>query len=429
MLFTMQRDVLIYFEHVARELDSCLKLKYDLEKIGLSAEVLPVHRNRYINTVKYQPKVIVMPFLFADENDRTWEYFKACYGENVICINFHHEQFYNETTKSHFMPKNRVSIDAYHISWTEGFKKDLIESGVDPAHINVTGNPRTDNFYLKPNIQIAKLKGKYKKLIFIPTSFSWVFVDEDYFLKNAKLDPIKFHQQKAVALKTVPIFFGMVREMAKKYSDYCFVLRPHPFENIQLYYDTLRSIGKSTIEPNILVNRESNVYDWLNLSDLVIGWFTTVSMEATLFNVKNVIYQPVKIPDFMQMEFITLYDTVYSEVEQLDYILKNISSFHPSDNRLREYIRDSFGIADGKVNERIAEWIAQLVSDVRFSNSNNARLKILVKALFVDIPKNIMIKTGLINRYNPIFSGIKEDLLSKRQISRKYLDFKKRIIL
>ena len=217
--------------------------------------------------------------------------------------------------------------------------------------------------------------------------------------------------------------------MAKKYSDYCFVLRPHPFENIQLYYDTLRSIGKSTIEPNILVNRESNVYDWLNLSDLVIGWFTTVSMEATLFNVKNVIYQPVKIPDFMQMEFITLYDTVYSEVEQLDYILKNISSFHPSDNRLREYIRDSFGIADGKVNERIAEWIAQLVSDVRFSNSNNARLKILVKALFVDIPKNIMIKTGLINRYNPIFSGIKEDLLSKRQISRKYLDFKKRIIL
>ena len=52
MLFTMQRDVLIYFEHVARELDSCLKLKYDLEKIGLSAEVLPVHRNRYINTVK-----------------------------------------------------------------------------------------------------------------------------------------------------------------------------------------------------------------------------------------------------------------------------------------------------------------------------------------------------------------------------------------
>lgn len=429
MLFTKQRDVLIYFEHTARELDSCLKLKYDLEKIGLSAEVLPVHRNRYINTLKYQPKVIVMPFLFADENDRTWEYFKACYGENVICINFHHEQFYNETTKSHFMPKNQVSVDAYHISWTESFKKDLMEYGVAPSHIKVTGNPRTDNFYLKPNSQIAELKRKYKKLIFIPTSFSWVFVDEKYFIENAKLDPIKFHQQKAVALETVPVFFGMVREMAKKYPDYCFVLRPHPFEDIRLYCDTLCSIGEQTLEPNILVNRESNVYDWLNLSDLMIGWFTTVSMEAMLFNVKNIVYQPVKIPDFMQMKFITLYDTVYSEVEQLDHILKNISSFNASDNRLREYIRDSFGVADGKVNERIAEWIAQLISDVRFSNSSHARLKVLAKAVSVDIPKNIMIKAGLIDRYNSFFSGIKEDLLSQRQINKKYLNFKNRIIL
>lgn len=427
MLFTKQRDVLIYFEHVSRELDSCLKLKYELENIGLSAEVLPIHRNRYINTLKYRPKVIVMPFLFADENDRTWEYFKACYGGNVICINFHHEQFYNETTKSHFMPKNRTSIDAYHISWTEDFKRDLIETGVDPSHINVTGNPRTDNFFLKFNTQISKIKEKYKELVFIPTSFSWAFIDENYFLKNAKLDPVKFRQQKAVALETVPVFLGMVREMAKKYSDYCFVLRPHPFEDIQLYYDTLCSIGNSTIEPNILINRESNVYDWLKLSDLVIGWFTTVSMEATLFNVKNVVYQPVKIPDFMQMKFITLYDTVYTEVEQLDNILKNISSFNSSDSRLREYIRDSFGIADGKVNERVAKWIAQLVSGVRFSNSSYARLKMFVKTISVDIPKNIMIRKGVIDKYNPFFSGIKEDLLSQRQINKAYLNFKNRI--
>lgn len=429
MLFTKQRDVLIYFEHVARELDSCLRLKYDLERIGLSAEVLPIHRNRYINTLRYRPKVIVMPFLFADENDRTWEYFKACYGENVICINLHHEQFYNETTKNHFMPKNQASINAYHISWTEGFKKDLIEFGVASSHIKVTGNPRTDNFYLKPNPQIEKLKRKYTKLLFIPTSFSWAFVDETYFLKNAKLDPVKFYQQKEIALKTIPVFFGMVRKMAKKYPDYCFVLRPHPFEDIQLYYNTLCSIGDQTIESNIFVNRESNVYDWLNLSDLVIGWFTTVSMEATLFNVKNLVYQPVKIPDFMQMKFIPLYDTIYSEVEQLDPILENISSFNASDNRLKEYIRDSFGVADGKVNERIAEWISQLASGVRLASSSRAQIKILIKAGTVDIPKNIMIKTGLINKYNPIFSGIKEDLLSQRQISKEYREFKNRIPL
>ena len=150
-------------------------------------------------------------------------------------------------------------------------------------------------------------------------------------------------------------------------------------------------------------------------------------MEATLFNVKNVVYQPVKIPDFMQMKFITLYDTVYTEVEQLDNILKNISSFNSLDSRLREYIRDSFGIADGKVNERVAKWIAQLVSGVRFSNSSYARLKMFVKTISVDIPKNIMIRKGVIDKYNPFFSGIKEDLLSQRQINKAYLNFKNRI--
>lgn len=420
-------DVLIYFEHISRELDTCFYIKNNLEKLGLTTKVLPIHKNRYYNIAKYKPKMIVVPFLFADKLDRLWVDFKKCYND-VLCLNLHHEQIYNEMTKSHFMPKNEISKNSYHLSWTERFAHDLIENKVQKEKIFIVGNPRTDNYYLTPLNKISEYKKGYNKLIFIPTSFSWAFVDEEYFINNAKLDKTIFKNQRKLTIETVAVFFENIRKIAKINADTLFVLRPHPFEDINLYKSHLISATNAPLEENIKVIRDGTIYDWLNISDLIVGWLTTVSIEASLFNKKNVVFQPVKLPDNMQVDFITKYDEIINTPEKLNQIINNLDDYNPNNLELRNYIHNTFGIADGKVTQRLARDIMIVIEKHEFNQRVHwSMFKYILKALIIDLPKNILLKLNLLHKYNNIYSGLIEDLTSSKQISSKYEIFKNRL--
>lgn len=427
-MYSKKIDVLIYFEHISRELDSCFMLKYQLDRVGISSKVLPIHRNRYLNIIKYKPKMIIVPFLFADKIDRLLADFNDCYGE-VQCLNLHHEQFYNDMTKSHFMPKNKMARSVYHLSWTKSFADDLIENGVEENKILILGNARTDNFYIKPSKKVLDFKNGYNKLIFIPTSFSWAFVEEDYFLIKAKLDPIKFRKQKDLTLKTIDIFFRSIREIASSHEDMIFVLRPHPFEDIDKYTASLKSVCEAPLEKNIRIIREGNVYDWLAISDLVIGWITTVSMEATLFNRKNIIFQPVKLDSEMQTEFITKYDEIIDNKNKLEQIIENIDNYEPNNLNLKQYVTKAFGCADGNVNMRIAVDVKNIISSSDFNPNNSSKLlNNFFKAFRIDFFKNIFIRLNLLPIYNSMYSGLMEDLVSTKVLNNKYEEFKKRLI-
>lgn len=120
-------------------------------------------------------------------------------------------------------------------------------------------------------------------------SFAWAFLDESFFLEKAKLDPDKFHKQKALTKESAEKFLVDIRLLARKYPKKLFILRPHPFEKEETYRDYLNTLTQEPVENNILVLQEGNVYEWIKTSDLVIGWLTTVSVEASIFN-KRILY-------------------------------------------------------------------------------------------------------------------------------------------
>ena len=421
-------DVLIYFEHVVRELDSCLLLKYNLEQLGLTAELATIHCNRYVTFIKYKPKVVVVPFLFVNKHDIILQEFKSMYG-NVVFLNLHHEQFYNEMTKSHFMPQNNESRNAYHLSWGKHFANDLIEFGVDKDKIIYAGNPRTDTFYLKPIDEFLNLKKTYENLIFIPTSFSWAFVSEDYFINNAKIDPDVFKEKRAITLATAELYFKHIRFLAQKYPKNIFILRPHPFEEIETYVYYLKKVdSEKELESNICIVREGNVYDWLQICDLMIGWITTVSMEASSFKKKNIIYTPILLDDTTKTDFMKLYDNIISDLHSLDNIIANIQTYNPANTKVQEYIEESMGNVDGKVNYRIALAIHDIIQKGVGKQVISIRYFYNVfRSLFIDFPKNILLKLNLLGKFIPLYNGVIEDMLSYKQISNAYLKIKKRI--
>lgn len=413
-------DVLIYFEHVVRELDACIILKKRLNQLGVSAEIVPVHYNRYRTFIKYAPKIIVVPFLYADKNDIVYKEFNDMYGD-IIILNLHHEQLYNDMTKALFMPKNEISKNAYHLSWGERFANDLMEVGVKKKLITICGNPRTDNYFCLPSSWIREkyCTSSNQEIIFIPTSFSWAFVDEKYFIENAKMDPIEFHKKKDLTYKSATDFLFSIRKLAKKFPKKLFVVRPHPFEKNETYEKILKSFDNSDLEKNIVIAREGNVYDWIKECRIMIGWITTVTVEACQFNKKNIIYTPHPIDEGTKTDFMKKFEPIITTYEELESIVGNIDQYHIKNQELMDELSRTMGKTDGKVNQRLAEFIRNILP-IQKNVKINIRVygKNLIKSIVIDCPKNILKNLGLLTMIRPIYSGVTEDMLSYKSIEK-----------
>lgn len=418
-------DVIIYFEHVVRELDACLKLRYELEKRGLSVKIASIHLDRYINIVKYKPKVLILPFFYATKDITYFQYKKAY--DNILVLNLHQEQLYNSSTKSFFIPQTKITKNVYHIAWSTNFYNDLIQAGIPDKYIRLTGNPRTDNYYLRLPSRMTKYESK--ELVFIPTSFSWYFVDEDYFLSNPAIDNDSYYFQRALTEKTVYSFFNSLRKLAREFPSKIFVLRPHPFDPIDKYAKVLQDVDINTaIEENIIINREGNIYEWIRVSELVISWLSTVALEATVFGKKNIIWQPIELPEKMQMSFIKLYDKIYKDYEEVKNIIAN-PKLVSENSSVKDFAMQSFGRVDGTVNASIADWVCDIINEGCKDQKNNYQEIITnyIKSMMIDAPKRVLRSLGLIKML-PFYKAIEEDLWTVKELDVKYNVFKKESI-
>lgn len=400
-------DVIIFFEHVSRELDSLAILKVELESLGISSVILPIHYNRYVNVLRFKPKLIILPYLYSECNP-TRRLFESTFPE-VKILNLHHEQFYNEGTKEHLIPSDRYSKEVHHLSWSKKFKIDLMEVGVKCENISVLGNPRTDSFYYSNNLDIKELVKDYEKLIFVVTTFSWALVDESYFLKINSIDEKEFRKRKKITYDAAVKYFEDFAYLADKYPNYIFVIRPHPFEDIDIFTKLfLESSGLNSVPQNIKIIRDYNVYDWLKYANLTIGWCTTVNMEAQLFDCKNIIYHPTYYPKEMNLEFFEYYNIVKERPDLEEVILGNDSI--TIQDKHKEYIENNFGKVDGKVNYRIALKVQELLlGKEKIVIDKSGFLKNILRAASIDLTKNVLFKLNLLHKYDPSFSGILVD--------------------
>ncbi|WP_180358849.1 hypothetical protein, partial [Escherichia coli] len=142
---------------------------------------------------------VVLPFLNS-KDDFTLQKIRDIYGEDVIALNLHHEQLYNESTKKFMLPKDSYSRETYHLAWTESFYSDLIVAGAKPEKIKVLCNPRFDSFWLDSGERFS-LSESYEEVIFFPTTFAWAFVSEDYFLSLGHISKDRFYRMKEITDK------------------------------------------------------------------------------------------------------------------------------------------------------------------------------------------------------------------------------------
>ncbi|WP_418357293.1 hypothetical protein ACNH6B_13810 [Shewanella basaltis] len=420
-------DVLLVFEHVSRELESLFIIKAELEKKGLSVAIAPMHFDRYYSILSYHPKILVLPYLYS-ENNKTLKQFRDLYGDDVVCLNLHHEQFYNDDTKHHMLPKDDYSKNVFHLCWSDKFKDDLIQIGVKDIDIEVLGNPRCDSFYMPTLPQLEKIKEGYSKVIFVPTTFSWAFVDENYFLSNDSIDPVEFKKTREITLNAAKSYFIDFYEASSIYPEYLFVLRPHPFEDIEYFLSKfLEFTGLEVLPKNIIITRDYNVYNWMKIADYTVGWCTTVNVESVMAGVPSIIYHPTFYPSKMNLEFYNYFNIV-TDKKVLFSILSGEKAYKVDDD-VHIFLKRNFGFNGSYVSNALAEWVCSILECERNSINNTELSKIILaktffRSIYIDLVKVMALKSGLLGKIFPRYSGLVEDYLSKSDIEIKYKEFK-----
>lgn len=403
-------DVIIYYEHVSREWDACVNLAEKLSEAKLTSVILPVHYWKHLGPVLYKPKVVVLPFLYTNENDFHLK-FQNIWGRSVSCVNLHSEQLHDETTKKFQMPQDEYAREVIHVSWSEKFGKALIESGVDSHKVFITGSLRIDL------LLHDKVKPRQRCQVLILTSFSKTFVSEDYLerlVARPEVDEAKYRDKVRLTRQVRDRFFQDFYELAINNPSIEFVFRPHPYVEISAYSKEFCGInGVVKLPANVRIERTGSVGTAISSASLVCGWYTSTLIDAAIKGKPVCLYEPVSFPAGFKPAFAGLFAGIKSYNGLMRVIEEPATAKAPD---VTPYIREVYGIVDGFAADRTASLIKNLATcqperPAKTYPNFALYFKYLLKLMTIDLFKQLLLHLGILPQLVPFYKGVTEDRL------------------
>lgn len=399
-------NVIIFIEHLARELDAALLLKLSLEKRGFSVLIKSIFYDYYYVCRNCECDVLVVPYCYNNKDFLLFSHVKS-----KAILNLHHEQI-DTINSNKLLPVDKAK-NTYHISWGSIFTKELVLCGVQKEAIFQTGSVRSDflNDYFKGLVMSKKDLGeKYnlsadKKWVLIAGNFSKI-----YFVDENKEKP-RYEISKE-AIKTYRIIMGWLKEILKSLpEDYEVIYRPHPTESFSREISTLEKENR-----NFHFIRNENISDWVSNSDSVFVYRSTSAIDGLLSNK----------PTFLLRPFVL--DSKY-ELPILEKMVKinNLSSFNDAIIGKKNYLNctlldelfSRYDINDGKSYIKIIDAISIIIGKENdFNYLSHYSLKDDFRLRIKEFAKRHLVvinKMGLLKKYeNFQYDKIDQTLVNKR---------------
>jgi len=192
---------------------------------------------------------------------------------------------------AHYL-QDRMMFDMFDLITQEycwgNFQKKVITDAYpgNEQKCYIVGNPRFDllmpkfkNFY---NKDVEHIKNNYGEFVLINTRFS---------IYNS-LNGMKKDYINSMYFKNLyDNFVEMTKAICKKFPDTNFIIRPHPGEDPESYYNEFSSYN------NVHVIHEGNIIKWLMAAKVVIHNGCTSSIEAFLLGKTIISYIPATSKD------------------------------------------------------------------------------------------------------------------------------------
>ena len=370
-----------------RDLEGLVLVAGRLAKRGLQVLLIPMYKQRFVARFE-NIDVIVLNYLRPNNLDIFLDYKRA--GIKVVILDTEgiagrdFEEFADLVSES----KMTHLIDLY-MFWGSGQMSAVENRGLVPVGKTVvTGCPRYD-FFVDPWSRAIETNIPNTDFILFNTNFPIV---------NPKFSSGKGDEYKTLlrvgfpdtlarelAEQNVIAFAGMkelIKSVAISMPAQSFVLRPHPFENINGYEDLA---GFSNIE--VVQQGSSNA--WISKSKCLVHLNCSTAVEAALMG------KPILSPGWLNNTAIfrplpdALSKSVSNTAEMIEMLaehnLQNITSTSSSDIT-RELIHQSFHDIDGKSASRVTDAIVCLAteSDYSITIKNRPIMKIL-KRVFLNL--------------------------------------------
>jgi surface carbohydrate biosynthesis protein len=175
--------------------------------------------------------------------------------------------------------------------------------GLKHKPIIPTGNPRMD--LLRPELdgfyaeEAARLRHRYGRFALFNTNFSMVnhFMENRTQFRAASWAPAERVEEMRSGLlghKTnlLDAFLELLPRLAGALKPDALVIRPHPSENWQVWYDAAEG------RDNVHVVHDGSVGPWLAAADVLIHNGCTSAVEAAIIGTPALSFRPVKSPGF-----------------------------------------------------------------------------------------------------------------------------------
>jgi surface carbohydrate biosynthesis protein len=274
-------DILIFIEHLNRELDTALLLKILLSRRGYSVKLASVFYDLWESVATLRPKLLIVPWAYTEV--RKYCRFEPQPGEGLRILNLHHEQLGVEGhMESHMAPKGEAK-KVFHLAWGVRFDRILRSRGVPSGLIFRTGSPRLD--FLRPDMRhfspgretLSVLYGldPAKRWVLVVGNFSLVSVSERFVREKVRQGRKEYPAAVERARWLYRRTLDWMQRLAEESLDIEVIYRPHPAE--RLTPELVERVGRV---PRLKLIAEGPIGDWILQAGSVFVWSSTSSVDA-----------------------------------------------------------------------------------------------------------------------------------------------------
>lgn len=354
------KNIIIFYQSINRELDSCLIFKKKLKELyKITAHVLSIDFEHY-KAVRLSKKIkidmLIIPWMYQESNYALLQPILK-QNQNMIIVNLHHEQIGSEASYGRLLPTGENAKNSViHFVWGEFFEKKLIEVGVKKNFIFKTGNIRTDTaFTTKTTRQMLAREFKLdpnKVWILFAENRGWILTNnskKEEHMVYLGYTPDDVKDRTRITKESLDATINEFNELDDDFfNDFEIIYRPHPGTN-----------APENINKRIKIIDKYSIYEWINSIDVNVVWTSTSIFESDIKNIPSFVYEPIKNLKRHRTSGLEYYPKInrFSDLNK-DLIIK-------CKNKLKEekiYER-YLGKVDGKSIERSCKVINKLLNN------------------------------------------------------------------
>jgi surface carbohydrate biosynthesis protein len=305
-------DVVLLYEHAARELDVVCLLKHFLEsRYGLSAKIVHFPYGMPDAFSGPKPGIVILPFCYHEEH----------YIQHLL-LDWRRSVFVNLAWEQLLYPGNRrtkqprgdfATKHVIHHAWGKFFEDFLRQNGVPPDNIYINGNP-TLPLYDPPYSSYFKSRQELAREYHLNPESRWIFFPENYNWAFYPDENLKMITDSALADERI-LMRDFCRNSLTAVLQWCerlaekpgtqIILRPRPSTPLEVFREKVASILPSLSERLVLLKNET-IREWILASDIVISSYSTSLIEAAVARKPAYILEPVPMPEPLRVDWQSL---------------------------------------------------------------------------------------------------------------------------